>query len=99
MADDTITYDYDTIDRCLEMMSKKAGEIQSQTDQLESDVKAIMTDWTGATADAYNQLCNDMRNDLQQNKDNLDNLNKTFDEAAEKMKHQDKSGGKTVGGS
>lgn len=77
MTDDTITYDYAAIDQCLSMMSKKAQEIQTQTDNLESDVKKIMVDWEGATAQSYDRLANDLRNDLTQNRENLDNLNKT----------------------
>jgi WXG100 family type VII secretion target len=99
MADDTIVYDYATIDQCLSMMSKKAEEIQNQTDALETDVKNIMADWKGSTAEAYDQLCSDLRNDLISNRNNLDNLNKAFDEAAENMKQQDKSGAGNVGSS
>jgi WXG100 family type VII secretion target len=98
MADDTIVYDYDTIDACLVMMSKKAEEIQSQTDGLASDVKRIMVGWEGDTAQAYEQLTTDLRNDLIQNRENLDNLNKAFDQAKIEMQNQDRNGGKTVGG-
>jgi WXG100 family type VII secretion target len=99
MADDTILYDYDRIDQALVLMSNKAKAIQDQTDTLESDVKTIMAWWEGSTAVAYNQLCDDLRNDLIANKENLDNLNRTLDAAAEKMKHQDKKGGQNVSGS
>lgn len=99
MSDDTIVYDYGVIEECLSMMSKKAGEIEQQTDELEADVKRIMVDWKGDTADAYNQLCQDLHNDLQQNRDNLDNLNKAFSDGSDAMKHQDSSGAGTVGNS
>lgn len=98
MTDDTITYDYAAIDQCLSMMSKKAQEIQTQTDNLESDVKKIMVDWEGATAQSYDRLANDLRNDLTQNRENLDNLNKTFDQAAQDMQDQDRRGGQNVAG-
>jgi WXG100 family type VII secretion target len=98
MADDTIVYDYDAIDACLVEMSKKAQEIQGETDDLYSDVKAIMVGWEGDTAIAYERLSTDLRNDLIANRENLDNLNKTFDEAKARMQAQDRSGGATVGG-
>jgi WXG100 family type VII secretion target len=97
-GDDTILYDYDVIDQCLVMMAKKAEEIQNQTDELEADVKRIMVGWEGDTAIAYERLCGDMRNDLIQNRENLDSLNKAFDQAKIEMQNQDRSGGGVVGG-
>lgn len=99
MADDTIVYDYPVIDQCLSMMAKKAEEIQQQTDDLEADVKRIMVDWEGSTAQAYDQLCSDLRNDLLANRSNLDNLNKAFDQAAQEMQSQDSRGAGNVSGS
>jgi WXG100 family type VII secretion target len=89
---DTIKYDYAVIEECVSMMNKKAGEIEAQTDGLRDDVKRIMVDWQGATAERYDQVAMDLHKDLEQNKANLDNLNKTLQEAAEKMQQQDRAG-------
>jgi WXG100 family type VII secretion target len=100
MADDgSIKYDYKVIDDCLVMMTNKAKEIESLTTDLSGDVKKIMVDWTGSTADSYNALANDLQNDLIANKDNLDNLNHQLDLAAERMRQQDKKGASNVQGS
>ncbi|WP_410611357.1 WXG100 family type VII secretion target [Amycolatopsis sp. lyj-109] len=97
MAGDTITYDYGVIEECVLMMTKKAGEIEAQTDGLRDDVKLIMADWQGATAERYDQVAMDLHNDLQQNKANLDNLNKTLQHAAEEMQQQDRASAGQVG--
>lgn len=99
MANDTITYDYPTIDRCLEMMEAKARQILGETTDMANDVKTIMVGWEGTTADAYQRLAGDLRADLEQNVDNLKTLNKELDAAAERMKLQDKKGGAGLGGS
>ncbi|MFE3785126.1 WXG100 family type VII secretion target [Amycolatopsis sp. NPDC059090] len=92
-GDDTITYDYTTLETCVDMMSRKAGEIQAQTDGLESDVKRIMVDWRGATADAYNQLCDHLRGALGANVGNLQTLKGKLEAGAAAMQHQDNRGG------
>ncbi|MEV7044733.1 WXG100 family type VII secretion target [Amycolatopsis sp. NPDC051061] len=92
MSDGTITYDYGVIEECVSMMLNKANEIENQAGELESDVKRIMVDWQGSTADAYNQLANDLRSDIEANKSNLDNLRKSLSEASERMQHADASG-------
>ncbi|TVT62508.1 WXG100 family type VII secretion target [Amycolatopsis rhizosphaerae] len=92
MSSDLIKYDYPVIEECISMMSKKAQEIQQQTDELENDVKRIMQDWQGSTAESYNALANDMKNDLEQNRANLDNLNSALHRAADDMQQQDKRG-------
>jgi WXG100 family type VII secretion target len=97
MSDGTITYDYDVLEECLAMMSSKAQAIQDQADGLESDVKRIMVDWTGSTADAYQQLATDLDNDLIANRGNLDTLTKTLQGAADAMQQQDKSGAGGMG--
>jgi WXG100 family type VII secretion target len=93
---DDITYDYTVIEHCVDMMKKKADEIVNQTDGLEADVKRIMVDWQGSTAEAYNQLCVDLKNDLLQNAGNLNNLKTTLHAAAERMKLKDRQGGNRV---
>lgn len=90
MAD--ILYDYPVIEQCIDMMKVKADEIIGQTDDLEKDVKRIMVDWKGSTAEAYNQLCADLESDLRQNVDNLNNLKMAVHSAAEAMKRQDQQG-------
>jgi WXG100 family type VII secretion target len=90
VTEDLIKYDYTAIENCISMMSNKAREIQTQTDELENDVKKIMLDWQGSTADAYNSLANDLRNDLIQNRQNLDNLNRALHNSADNMQQQDK---------
>jgi len=97
MADGTITYDYNAIEECLSMMTNKAQAIQDQADGLESDVKRIMVDWQGSTADAYQQLATDLDNDLIANRQNLDSLTKTLQGAADAMQQQDKSGAGGMG--
>ncbi|GAA1027416.1 MULTISPECIES: WXG100 family type VII secretion target [Amycolatopsis] len=93
-ADDTITYDYTTLETCVDMMSRKASEIQAQTDELEADVKKIMVDWKGSTADAYNQLCDNLRGSLHANVGNLQNLRGKLEAGAAAMQQQDSRGGK-----
>jgi ESAT-6 family protein len=97
--DGSIKYDYKAIDDCLVMMTNKANEIEGLTTDLENDVKKIMTGWEGSTADSYNALANDLRNDLVANRDNLNSLNQQLDLAAERMKAQDKKGASNVQGS
>jgi WXG100 family type VII secretion target len=96
MADGTITYDYGVIEECVSMMVNKANEIENQAGELESDVKRIMVDWQGSTADAYNQLANDLRSDIESNKGNLDNLRKSLAEAAQNMQEADSSGSRNM---
>lgn len=97
MPDDgSIKYDYKAIDDCLVMMTNKARDIEGLTTDLENDVKRIMQEWEGSTADSYNSLANDLRSDLIANRENLDNLNKTFDTAAENMRRRDQQGANNV---
>jgi WXG100 family type VII secretion target len=93
-----IKYDYPVIEYCVDTMKKKAEEIIGQTDNLENDVKRIMVDWQGSTADAYSQLCADLESDLRQNADNLNSLKTALHGAAEAMKQQDGRGAGKVGG-
>ncbi|SDY07243.1 WXG100 family type VII secretion target [Amycolatopsis xylanica] len=97
MADGTITYDYNVIDTCLSMMANKASEIQSQTDDLVADVKRIMGEWHGSTADAYEALSTDLSNDLTQNRENLVNLKNALGQGADDMRDQDARGAGAVG--
>jgi WXG100 family type VII secretion target len=94
-----ITYDYAAIDEAIDMMSKKATEIANQTDEQQKQVQAIMGNWTGSTADAYNKLCDDLEADLRANVEILNNLKTTFGQGADEMKHQDAKGGQNVAGS
>lgn len=87
-----IKYDYPVIEQCIEMMKSKANEILNQTEDLEKDVKRIMVDWKGDTADAYDRLCGDLSSDLRQNADNLNSLKTAVHEAAIAMQQQDSSG-------
>jgi WXG100 family type VII secretion target len=96
MSDGTITYDYPVIEECISMMVSKATEIENQAGDLESDVKRIMVDWMGKTADAYSQLATDLRSDIEANKSNLDSLRKSLLEAAERMQQADASGAKSM---
>jgi WXG100 family type VII secretion target len=97
--DGTIHYDYDLIDHCLVRMDQEAKKIQGEIDELVGQVKAIMVDWEGSTATAYEQLSTDLSRDLTEHRQNLDNLNRTLDDAAEKMRQKDKSGGGNIAGS
>lgn len=96
MSDGTITYDYPVIEQCLEKMTSKAQQIEQQTTDLESDVKRIMVDWHGSTADAYDSLSKDLANDLTQNVSNLQNLRRNLNDSAERMKSQDAKGGQAL---
>jgi WXG100 family type VII secretion target len=94
-----ITYDYPAIEQALDMMTKKATEIANQADEQQTQVKQILTGWTGSTADAYDVLCNDLESDLHANVGILNNLKTTFSNGAEEMQRQDRSGGNNVAGS
>lgn len=94
MSDGTITYDYDVLEQCVSMMKSKAEEIQNQTDELVGQVKTIMVDWKGATADAYNNLANDLAKDLAANKQNLENLRAALSDGAGGMQYTDSRGAK-----
>ena len=94
-----ITYDYAAIDEAIDMMTKKATEIANQTDEQQQQVKAIMGNWTGSTAEAYNKLCDDLEADLRANVEILNNLKATFGQGADDMKQQDAKGGQHVAGS
>ncbi|MFL6119486.1 WXG100 family type VII secretion target [Actinophytocola sp.] len=94
-----ITYDYQAIDEAIDMMAKKATEIANQTDEQQQQVKQIMGNWTGSTADAYNKLCDDLEADLRANVDILTNLKTTFGQGADDMRQQDAKGGQNVAGS
>ena len=94
MAD--IKYDYAVIEQCIDMMKNKAEEVIAQTDSLENDVKRIMADWHGTTADAYSQLCSDLERDLRQNADNLNTLKTAVHQAADAMRQQDSRGASGV---
>ncbi|UMP06955.1 WXG100 family type VII secretion target [Amycolatopsis sp. EV170708-02-1] len=96
MTDATITYDYPVIEECLSMMSRKATEIEGQTNELESDVKRIMIEWKGDTANRYDERSNGLRNELHGHRDNLNNLNVALRNAAEAMKAQDSRGASSI---
>jgi WXG100 family type VII secretion target len=98
MSDATVKYDYAVLEECLSMMKSKASEIQNQADELETDVKKIMVDWQGSTAERYNQLANDLDNDLVANRANLDSLTKALQQASESMQEQDSSGARRMQG-
>lgn len=96
---DTIHYDYNAIEECVQTMRRYAQDIQTTTDNLENDVKRIMEDWTGTTAQAYDGFCSDLHNDLQQNIENLERLDKSLEKSAGDMQDQDGRSAKTVAGS
>lgn len=96
MSDGTIKYDYEVIDECLSLMKNKASQIEAQAGDLESQVKQIMVDWTGQTADAYNQLAQDLKADIDTSKDSLDRLHSALETAAHGMQQADASGAKTM---
>jgi WXG100 family type VII secretion target len=95
-ADDTIVYDYDAIDDCLDLMQKRATEVQERADELAADVKGILGEWTGSTSERYDSTANDLKRDLIDAQGRLTNLRANLQAAAEAMAHADASGAKNV---
>ncbi|MFJ8917715.1 WXG100 family type VII secretion target [Amycolatopsis sp. NPDC102389] len=96
MTDGSIVYDYPVIEQCVSMMMKKADEIDDQATTLGSQVKAIMTDWVGETASAYEQRSLNLQNGLDVHRSNLLALRTRLEESAERMKQADRGGAKGI---
>ncbi|ALG10360.1 WXG100 family type VII secretion target [Kibdelosporangium phytohabitans] len=95
--DDTITYDYTTLEYCVEEMRKAAQWIVEQTDAMQADVKKILVGWTGDTADAYDRLCDDLEGDLTVNANDLTSLEKKMEDVIHKFQLQDKNSARSFG--
>ncbi|ONI87841.1 hypothetical protein ALI144C_07820 [Actinosynnema sp. ALI-1.44] len=95
--DDTITYDYTTLEYCVEEMRKAAEWIAQQTDEMQQSVKKVMTGWAGDTADAYDRLSNDLENDLRGNANDLTTLEKKMEDVIQRFQLQDKTSAKSFG--
>ncbi|EME65697.1 WXG100 family type VII secretion target [Amycolatopsis decaplanina] len=96
MADGSIVYDYPVIEQCVSMMMKKADEIDNQATTLGSQVKAIMVDWVGETATAYEQRSLNLQSGLDVHRSNLLNLRTRLQDAAERMAQADRGGAKGI---
>jgi len=96
MADGSIAYDYPVIEQCVAMMRKKADEIDNQATTLGSQVKAIMADWSGDTATAYEERSTNLQKGLDEHRFNLGNLRTQLELGAERMKEADRGGAKGI---
>ncbi|KZB80806.1 WXG100 family type VII secretion target [Amycolatopsis regifaucium] len=96
MADGTITYDYPVIEQCVAMMMKKADEIDNQATLLGRDVKTIMQDWVGETANSYEARSTNLQAGLDEHRQNLLNLRQKVSDAAAAMEAADKGGAKGI---
>ncbi|GAB3733661.1 hypothetical protein GCM10027598_58480 [Amycolatopsis oliviviridis] len=95
MADGTITYDYPALEECVSAMQQRANAIQNETDDLAAGAQRLIdAGWSGATADAYKKLADDLRNDLVANRENLENLKRALSDGAGGMQYTDKNGAK-----
>ncbi|GLY46815.1 WXG100 family type VII secretion target [Lentzea sp. NBRC 102530] len=94
---ESITYDYGVIDECIALMKNKASEIQNQSDELYSDVKRIMQDWEGSTANAYDAKAQQLNGYLVDSRTNLDNLKTALHTSATDMQARDSRGAAAIG--
>ncbi|UOZ06917.1 WXG100 family type VII secretion target [Amycolatopsis sp. WQ 127309] len=95
---DEITYDYPTIDLCVNNMKSKAESIIAQADQMKADVHGILQGWTGTSAGAYDEQANQLTNDLHTHEQILTDLQKSLGEGAENMRLQDQKGAAQLNG-
>jgi WXG100 family type VII secretion target len=94
MANGVTVYDYDEIDAVVSRLLKEAGHIQEEADRLYKSVKGSMSDWTGATADAYESRSTDLKSDLEANVSWLQTAGSTMKTGADDMQEQDRSSAK-----
>lgn len=91
-----ITYDYAVLDEAISMMTAKAEQIRQLTDDQQKSAMQTLVDWKGASADAYNKLCDDLEADLKANIDILNNLKQKMHQGVEEMQLTDTQGGKHI---
>lgn len=96
MSDGAIKYDYEKLDTAFQELTKISNFIDTTLDEQRSKVQAIMADWHGSTADAYNSLCIDLDSDMKGNIETLGMLKNAAREGAVRMQDADAKGGKQV---
>ncbi|EWC61853.1 hypothetical protein UO65_2912 [Actinokineospora spheciospongiae] len=96
MANDQTLYDYDVIEACVTLMKNKANEIAGDVQGLQGDVRTIMVDWEGTSAQAYESLSTDLVNDLHRHNDYLEQLKVKLEAAASGMQGSDSDWGKKI---
>ncbi|ANN15909.1 hypothetical protein SD37_09805 [Amycolatopsis orientalis] len=96
MADDAIKYDYEKLELAFEELVKIVAQVEQTLDDQRSQVRSVMADWHGNTADAYQSLCNDLDKDMDGNLESLLVLKKTAHEGAARMQQADADGSKRV---
>ncbi|PWW63304.1 WXG100 family type VII secretion target [Actinokineospora spheciospongiae] len=96
MANDQVLYDYDVIEQCVTLMKNKANEIAGDVKELQTDVKNIMVNWEGTSAQAYESLSTDLVADLGKHNDYLEQLKVKLEAAASGMQGSDSDWGKKI---
>ncbi|MEV0679413.1 WXG100 family type VII secretion target [Actinosynnema sp. NPDC050436] len=94
--DDTITYNYKAIDACVDAMQNKVTLIMGTTDDFTADVRKIMGDWQGETANSYDRLSRDLHQDLVEHSQRLVELKSRLYQAADEMQRQDRKSGDVI---
>ncbi|GAA1981846.1 WXG100 family type VII secretion target [Amycolatopsis minnesotensis] len=91
-----IKYDYAVLDDMINAMKAQAQRIIEKTEEQRNNVKQIMGEWEGSTAQAYNSLCDDLEKDLQANADILEQLRAKMHSGVNEMQTADQNGAKHV---
>lgn len=94
-GDGTIVYNFEDLDWCVEQMKRATREIQGETSEFAADVKKILQDWTGDTAQVgYQTEANELRRKLEECIANLDMMASNVKAGASNMMEADRNGAK-----
>lgn len=92
-----ITYDYQALEQLVDEMESIASEINTRVEEQRQQVKQIMNDWHGSTADNYNSLCNELEAQMAESLTTLRQFKVTVATSAQNMQDADNKGGAMVG--
>ncbi|GAA4531774.1 WXG100 family type VII secretion target [Amycolatopsis samaneae] len=93
---DAIKYDYQKLDEAFTSLTKIAEFIDTTLDEQRKQVHAVMADWHGDTADAYDSLSTDLDNDMKQYMATLAALKNAAHTGATTMQETDAQGKKSL---
>ncbi|WP_424186979.1 WXG100 family type VII secretion target [Actinokineospora sp. G85] len=89
MSNDTINYDYEIIQQTINLMKRKASEIEADVEEMQAAAKSLLAGWTGDSADSYNSLSDDLSKDLQNHRVYLEDLKDELQAASTGMNGAD----------
>jgi len=97
VGNDLINYQYSAIADGVRQMQQVNQNIQQQVQDLQAQVKALLSDFAGTSAQSYDTCANKISSDLTQSNEQLATLSRQVNSGSENMHSADASQARRFG--